>query len=237
MEIDICLSPALYPFYQQKNDTVVVVDIFRASTTICTMFHNGATAAIPVATVDEVHIFKQKGYIVGGERNARKLDFADYGNSPHDYTQEAVKNKEIVFTTTNGTHAIHTALSSKTLLIGAFSNIDAVAKRCIEIDNRVVIICAGWKNKRNIEDTLFGAALAKRIAKRTKTTNYSDSLKIAFDVWDKAKSDINAYIESTEHYQRLAKNNAAGDIPFCLTYNTTTCVPIYDVATDKLVLS
>lgn len=236
MEVDICFSPALYPFYQQEKDTVVVVDIFRASTTICTMFHNGVKAVIPVSTVDEALSFKQKGFIVGGERNACKLEFADFGNSPHEYTKEAIRNKEVVFTTTNGTRAIDAAKESGLVLVGAFSNIDAIADKCIQVGNRVVILCAGWKNRVNVEDTLFGAALALKIKEQTKLHNHSDSLRMALDLWEKAKDDIYNYIKSTEHFQRLVKSNADGDIPYCLTSNITNCVPVFDTSTGKLIL-
>ena len=128
MILDICLSPALYPFYKKENDTVIVVDIFRACTTICAAFANGASAIIPVADIEEAKQYKLRGYPVGAERNTRKCDFADFGNSPFDYTQEKVKGKEIVFTTTNGTNAIEQSRGCKTLLIGAFSNINALAK-------------------------------------------------------------------------------------------------------------
>jgi len=98
MILNICLSPALYPFYKKENDTVIVVDIFRACTTICTAFANGASAIIPVADIEEAKRYKSQGYPVGAERNTQKCDFADFGNSPFDYTREKVEGKEIVFT-------------------------------------------------------------------------------------------------------------------------------------------
>jgi len=120
MELDICFSPALYPFYRKENDTVIVVDVFRASATLCAMLANGASAVITVADIEEAKQYKSRGYLVGAERNARQCDFADFGNSPYDYTREKVAGKEVVFTTTNGTRAIDAAKNAKQLFVGTF---------------------------------------------------------------------------------------------------------------------
>jgi 2-phosphosulfolactate phosphatase len=234
MILDICLSPALYPFYKKENDTVIVVDIFRASTTMCATFANGASAIIPVADVEEAKRYKSQGYPVGAERNTRKCDFADFGNSPFDYSREKVEGKEIVFTTTNGTHAIKLARGCKTLLIGAFSNIDALANKCREIGNRIVVICAGWNNRVNIEDTLFGGAFAEKLSGEHPIKWDSDAVKIAWQLWQFAKHDPLNYIKDSEHYQRLIDNKAEGDAFFCLQPNTTNLVPYYDRVEKKL---
>ena len=81
MILDLCPSPALYKYYKSENDTVIVVDVFRASATMCTMLNNGATAIIPVSDSETAREFKSKGYLVGAERNTKRCDFADFGNS------------------------------------------------------------------------------------------------------------------------------------------------------------
>src|SRR5690554_6117377 len=132
MKLELCPSPVLYPYYKSENDTVIVVDVFRASATMCTMLNNGASSIIPVSSSEMAKQYKQKGFFVGAERRTKKCEFADFGNSPFDYTPDKVKGKEIVFTTTNGTRAIEVASECKELFIGTFPNIDAVAERCIE---------------------------------------------------------------------------------------------------------
>lgn len=236
MNFDICFSPALYPYYMQKNDTVVVVDIFRASTTMCAILFNDASAVIPVASVEEAFKYKKDGFLVGGERNARKIDFADFGNSPFDYTREVVENREIVFTTTNGTQAIEAALGAKTVLVGAFSNIDAVAEKCLKTGNRVVVLCAGWKNRPNIEDTLFGGALAEKLTQKTGSNFNSDSVRMAADMWRSAKADPVKFVKPSEHYKRLIDNDAEGDIAFCFRENSLPIVPVYNKNDKKLVI-
>ena len=234
MRIDICLSPALYPYYRQENDTVVVVDIFRATTTMCMMLKNGASAVIPVATVEEAQSYKKEGFLVGGERNARKIDFADFGNSPFDYSRQIVKDKEVVFTTTNGTQAINAAKESAKLFIGAFSNIETLAEQCLKAGNRVVALCSGWKNKINIEDTLFAGALAERLSEKAEITFDSDSVSMALRLWKSAEADPIEFVRSSDHYKRLVDNGAETDIPYCFEMNTAPVVPTYDKEVGKL---
>lgn len=234
MKIEVCLSQALYPFYKQENDIVIVVDIFRATTTICTILSNGAISVIPVASIEDARKYKNEGYIVGGERNAKKIDFADFGNSPFDYKKDIIEGKEIVFTTTNGTQAIEAAKDCKKLFIGAFSNIDALVKECIEIGGRVVILCAGWKNRVNAEDTLFAGAFTEKISLLSNVEYGSDSTRMALEMWHRAKDKPIEYLKSSDHYNRLIKNNAEGDIKYCFEENTTHITPWYCKDTNKL---
>jgi 2-phosphosulfolactate phosphatase len=234
MKLDLCPSPALYPYYKTDRDTVIVVDVFRASATMCTMLNNGASAIIPVSNTDEAKEYKSKGFLVGAERRTRKCDFADFGNSPFDYSPEKVNGRDVVFTTTNGTRAIEAASESKELLIGTFINIDAIAGRCIETAERVVVLCAGWNNRINIEDTLFGGAFAEKVMELTKAEFDSDSIKMALDLWKQAKIDLMDYIKVSDHYQRLIDNNAIGDAEYCLTPNSLTVVPVYNKSDKKI---
>lgn len=237
MTLDLCPSPALYPFYKKENDTVIVVDIFRASTTMCAMLHNGAAAIITVADIDEARQYKSAGFLVGAERKTRKCDFADFGNSPFDYRHELVMGKEIVFTTTNGTMAIEMGQGSKMLYIGAFSNIDALVNRCMEDSERIVILCAGWKNRINMEDTLFGGAFAEKISEKSDVAWGSDAIKIAGELWQKAKNDPLAYLTQSDHYQRLIDNGVESDASFCLRQNTVSIVPSFNKADKKIRIS
>lgn len=228
MKVDVCFSPALYPYYVDSNNyIVVVVDIFRATTTMCAALKNGAKCIISVASIEEAQQYKAKGYLVGAERNVKRCDFADFGNSPFDYTKEKVEGKEIVFTTTNGTQAIEAAANADVLTIGAFSNISALTEFCIQKQKDVMILCAGWNNRFNIEDTLFGGALADRLMVKG-YASASDATKVALSMWQEAKSDLRGYINRTEHIKRLEANNLQDSVEYCLTVDTANLVPLYD---------
>ena len=237
MKVDVCFSPVLYRYYIESNDiTVVVVDIFRATTTICAALNNGAQSVIPVATIEEAKAYKAKGYLVGAERNVKRCDFADFGNSPFDYTPEAIRGKEIVFTTTNGTMAINEAADCDCLAIGAFSNLRVLTDFCVAREKDVVVLCAGWNNKFNIEDTLFGGALAESLIEAGGYSPVSDAAKVALSMWEEAHTNIRQYINRSEHIKRLEANNLEDSVNYCLTKDTVNIVPVYDKVVKKIMI-
>ena len=127
-KIETILSPALYPFRKMNGSHIcVVIDILRATTSICTAVNNGAKAIIPVKTIEEAKEYKDKGFLVAGERIENTFPFADWGNSALEFTRQRVEGNEIVHSTTNGTVAIALAKESNPskIVIGAFSNLSA----------------------------------------------------------------------------------------------------------------
>lgn len=236
MKIDVCFSPALYPAYHDPEAIVVVVDIFRATTTMAAAFSNGVRSIRPVATVEEAQAYKEKGWLVGAERNVRRCDFADFGNSPFDYTPEKVAGKEIVFTTTNGTKAITIAQSAYRVVTGAFINLQAVADYCVGHKRDVVVLCSGWQDKVNIEDTLFGGALVDLLVNTGLYEKGSDSAVIAQDMWITNKEDLLRYLAPTDHVARLKANHLDDSIPYCLTLSITDRVPELAIEEETLLL-
>lgn len=238
MKVEVCFSPALYKYYTASADKIVVVtDIFRASTTMCAAFKNGAKSIIPVASIDEAKDYKAKGYKVGAERNVKRCDFADFGNAPTDYTAEQVEGQDIVFTTTNGTQAIDTASDAEILLVGAFSNLNAVADFCMAQKRDVMVLCAGWENRFNIEDTLFGGALAQVLIDRGGYSPASDATQVALSMWKEAEANPRNYVERTEHIKRLEANGLVDCVDYCLTIDTVPLVPVFNKETRKLTLA
>jgi len=238
MNIEICFSPVLYHYYTDKKQDriVIIVDIFRASTTICTALNNGAKSIIPVVTIKEAEDYKSKGYTVGAERNVKRCRFADFGNSPLEYTTDKVKDKNIVLTTTNCTRAIKKAADSSALIIGSFSNISVVANYCIEEKKDVLILCAGWNNRFNIEDTIFCGALTKKLVTKGVYTATSDSSRAVLALWRNAEPDMWSYISRSEHVRRLETNGLEDSIAYCLSEDTTEVIPIYDKKTGSLII-
>ena len=227
-KVSVCFSPALYPSYAEQDTIVVIVDIFRATTSICSAFYNGAKSVRTVASVQEAKILKSQGYLVAAERNVKKCDFADFGNSPFDFTAEKVTDKEIIFTTTNGTQAVEIALDADEIIIGAFSNIESLFYYCLNSKKNVLILCSGWNNRFCIEDTLFAAALTEKLLATNQFEYKSDAVKVTLDLWSVAKKNLKTYICDSEHYGRLKNNGLENSVDYCLTENTTPLVPKFD---------
>ena len=145
--LETCFSPALYEADLHAGSIVVIIDILRATSAICTAFANGAESIIPVETVDEAREYKSRGYLIAAERDGYVLDFADFGNSPFNFTRERVEGKTIVYSTTNGTRIIKMSSSAARIVIGSFLNMSALADWIISQEMDIVLFCAGWKNR------------------------------------------------------------------------------------------
>ncbi|MCL2328294.1 MAG: 2-phosphosulfolactate phosphatase [Bacteroidetes bacterium] len=227
LSLETCLSPELFPIYKNTDAIVVVVDILRATTSICSAFENGVKTIIPVRSRDEARAYKEQGYMVAAERNGIKLDFADFGNSPDNFKSEIVQGKTIVYSTTNGTKTIQMAADCKAVVIGSFSNVSAVADYLIAQKAPVILLCAGWKGRYNIEDTVFCGALAEKLLQSQLFENNCDATKTAVEMWNNHKHNLRALINTCAQNGRLTANNLQGCIDFCLTLDTTKKVPLF----------
>jgi 2-phosphosulfolactate phosphatase len=225
-KIEVCFSPLQFHLFDSKDAIVVVVDILRATTVITTMFENGASKIIPVKTIEEAIEYKQKGYMVVAERDGIKLDFADFGNSPFFFTPEIIKDKTLVYSTTNGTNAITIGKNSKQVIIGSFINLSTVVEYLKSQNSNVLILCAGWKDRFSLEDSLFAGAIVYELLKDKNFTTNCDSATISQDMWIEAKDNLTTYIDKAAHRHRLKKLGMDDIIDYCFTLNTSNALPV-----------
>ncbi|MDB5159048.1 MAG: 2-phosphosulfolactate phosphatase [Mucilaginibacter sp.] len=227
-KLEVCLTPALIPLYNVEDYIVVVIDIFRATTSICYGIENGAEAIIPVSQVEECSAYLEKGfdYLLAAERNGEVVTGFDFGNSPFSYTREKVAGKTIVLTTTNGTHALHLSRSAKKIVIGAFLNLTAICNWLKQQNENILLVCSGWKNNFNLEDTLFAGAVVEQL----KGSGFvvDDPAIAANDLYQLAKDDLDGYLKKTSHSERLKKLGIEADIAFCLNVDIATAIPVLD---------
>jgi len=224
--LETCFSPALFEPENISDSIVVIIDILRASSAICTAFANGAKSIIPVSEVSEARDYKSKGYLVAAERDGYVLDFADFGNSPFNFTKELVKGKTIVYSTTNGTGILNLSSSACKTVVGSFLNISAIVKFLVENEKSVLLFCAGWKNRFNIEDTVCAGAIAEKLMATGLYETKCDSTHAAIDLWSLASPDPSGYIEKAAQRSRLRDKKLDDCIDFCLTADFTQTVPV-----------
>lgn len=222
--IDVCLSPDLMHLYEVRDKTVVVVDILRATSCMTTAFAFGIKSITPFAKLEDCLAMKEKGYVTAGERDGKKVDGFDLGNSPFEYMEEKLKGKKIAFTTTNGTVAIAKSVGAREIVIGSFLNLSAITGYLSNSDNNVLVVCAGWKGRVNLEDTLFAGALVDRLSDHTEPD--CDAPLAAQHLYQQAKDDLNEFLKDSSHVKRLAKLNIHKDIRFCLTPDQYSVVPV-----------
>lgn len=225
--LEVCLSPAIYDKHADDENLVVIVDILRATSSICAAIHNGVKKLIPVATVEEAREMKNRGYLVASERDGHVLDFADFGNSPFNFIPEIVKDKEIVYSTTNGTRCIHLASHSKAVVIGSFLNLSSLVDWLIVQNSPVLIFCASWKDRFSLEDTVFAGALAERLLNSGKFESICDAVTASIDLWNLAKEDLKSYILKSAQKTRLASKGLDDCIDYCLTADQTEVIPAF----------
>jgi len=231
--LEVCLSPAMFAQHADKEAVVVVIDILRATSAICTAFANGARAIIPVTTVEEARNKKLDGFLIAAERDGFVLDFADFGNSPFNFTSDKVEGKTIVYSTTNGTSIINMASSCSAVLIGSYLNFSALSDWLISQEQNVILFCAGWKTRFNLEDTLCAGVFANKLLESGKFNTNCDSAHAAIDLWHLAKSDLMGYIEKAAQRSRLRDKGLDDCIGYCHTFDTTTVIPV--LRGDRLV--
>jgi len=229
-ELYTCLSPALLDLYEVDKSIVVIIDVLRATSTIATALHNGAKAIIPVDSVTEcIRIGKQIESITAGERDGKIAEGLEYGNSPFEYPEEFIKGKTLVLTTTNGTRLLQMALdkNAKTIITGSFTNLSAVCDYLVAQNRPVMLGCAAWKNRVNIEDTLFAGAVIDRIGKHFSIN--CDSSQMAVTMYRNAKKDLFGFMKAknASHYNRLSGFGLEKDIQFCLTPDVANVLVIY----------
>jgi 2-phosphosulfolactate phosphatase len=225
------LSPALLHLYNVSNSIVVIIDVLRATSTIATVLHNGAKCIIPVDSVAEcIRIGKQIEGITAGERDGQIAEGLSYGNSPFEYPREFVKGKTLVLTTTNGTKLLHMALDkgAKKIITGSFGNLSAVCNYLIEQKRDVILGCAAWKDKVNIEDMLFAGAVINRI--KTHFEINCDASQIAETMYLDAQDDLFEFLKNknASHYHRLINFGLEKDIRYCLTEDAANVVCVYE---------
>ncbi len=222
------LSPKLLDLYDFRNTIVVIIDVFRATSTIAAALYNGADRIIPVDNIEQcISIGKNLNAITAGERDGKIIPGLQYGNSPAEYYPEFIKGKTLVLTTTNGTKLLHLALAkgADDVITGSFPNLSAVCEFLTTSGKNVILGCSGWKDRFNLEDTLFAGAVVSRM--KSYFTVHCDSSLMAEDMYLLHKNDLHSFIKKTTHWHRLAGYGLEKDLEWCVTEDAANVLPVY----------
>lgn len=225
--VGVCLTPVLIDQFDVSKSIVVVIDVLRATTSMCAGIHNGVHSITPVADVDECRKYRDKGYIIAAERNGAKIKDFDMGNSPYEYMSLKLKGKKIAMTTTNGTFALHEAvrLGARKVVIGSFANFNKLVKWLKERNENVILLCAAYKGQPNLEDTIFAGNMVRRL--RGQFELFEDSSLIAETLSRSANRRKRFFIRNSSHFNRL--NNILQiqkDVKYSLRRDTHPVIPV-----------
>ena len=226
-----CFSPALLHLYDLSNSVVVIIDIFRATSTIATALYNGARSVIPVDSVSRcIELGKQIEGITAGERDGKIAEGLEHGNSPFEYTREFIEGKTLVLTTTNGTRLLQMALDrgAREIITGSFSNLSVICDHLMIMKQNVILGCAAWKDRVNLEDSLFAGAVISEIVRYFSIN--CDSSHMAATLYKTAKNNLFDFMKEGDasHYHRLMGFGLEKDIHYCLTPDLANVLPQYE---------
>jgi 2-phosphosulfolactate phosphatase len=206
--------PALVPAEQLAGSTVIVIDMLRASSTICYALANGAKAVVPLLEIEEaLQLSEQLGrefVVLGGERRGGIIEGFDVGNSPSEYTPERVTGKLVLFTTTNGTRALAHAHEAERVLVGAAVNRERIIREVAKAE-RVDILCAGTDGEVTGEDILAAGSMVHDLCQRTdRDYHLNDSAAYAGGQWSLLVSKARLAGRAVSDELALALRETAG---------------------------
>jgi 2-phosphosulfolactate phosphatase len=227
-KIETCFSPSLLHLYDIRQSIVVIIDVFRATSTIAAALHNGAREIVPIDSVEKcVEMGKNiPDSITAGERDGKVAPGLQYGNSPLEYTPDFVSDKTLLLTTTNGTRLLHMCNEASEIITGSFLNLGAVCTYLQSQKKDVLLACASWKDRYNLEDSLFAGAVYDAIGSHFEMN--CDSTRAAAHLYKVAKEDLYGFIQDSSHFLRLSKFGLQYDMEYCCKINKHNVLVKYE---------
>lgn len=225
MKIEVSLTPALYPFRTLTSGHVTVaIDVLRATSAVCAAFQAGCDTVVPLDTLEGISRYRSHGYLIAAERGGKKVDGAEYGNSPTEYLSNDMHGVKLAYSTTNGTISILRGADADITLVGAFANLSALCEYLKRENKDTVLLCSGWQNDFCIEDTIVAGAIIERLQGVGEA--HGDAANMAQALWQMAKGCPYDFCQRCTHVHRLESFGAQADIEFAFRQDTCPVVPI-----------
>lgn len=213
-QLEVCFSPELLHLHELKGKLVVVVDIFRATSTMIAALAHGVEEIQAFEDQEMCRAMKKKGYLIAGERNGQTLPGFDLGNSPLAFLKGDFAGQKLAMTTTNGTLALSKSAAADEILIGAFPNLSATIRYIRKQNKDLLIHCAGWKGRFNLEDSLYAGAMATLL--QDSHQSMDDEVLAMRSLYEKEGHRLKEYLGQASHAKRLQNHGIEEDIDFCL---------------------
>lgn len=207
VKADVVLSPEeILP----EADSWLVIDILRATTTMCAFFDGGGKILHPCPSVEDAFLLRDRLAAEGrnpllmGERNALPPEGFDLGNSPLELLEYGPSRRpEAVMATTNGTRALlKAAASGKPVRPVCARNASAVLDASLKDGGSVGILCAGLHGRAALDDTACAGLLVELLLRRG-DAELQDGAVMALDVWRSGGRDMAAILRRSVHGRRI----------------------------------
>ena len=208
--------------------TVVVLDVFMATTTLLTILENGARGVYPVENLEEADRVRgnlDAGSVLrGGEQDAERIAGYDHGPFPEEYPPEVVAGKDVIFVTTNGTRAIADVASADTVLLGCLRNAPAVARH-LETSGAesVYLVCAGSAGRFTVEDFLGAAEILSHMDMSGWRPN--DGAWMAQDFNDRHRGQTHEILKQARAGRWFVEHDRSDTLDFVADVGASDLVP------------
>lgn len=238
--VHVQMLPALFEPADLLGGVAVVIDVLRASTVMITALDHGAVEVLPTESVDEARClateFTPDRRLLGGERHSRLIEGFDLDNSPRAYTRERVAGRSLIFTTTNGTRALHRASQADRVLVGAFANLSAIVNALRKETRPVHLVCAGTDGQLTAEDILFAGMVARDLLPETGSQpDLPTEMAIRFaEVHGRNDDTILETLRESVGGRNLIELGMDADIAYAALRDRTVIVPEYQRSTGRI---
>lgn len=236
MRIEVYFTPNGLVPGEIAGRTVVAVDLLRASTSIAVALASGAKEVLPAASTEEAIRLAQSlehdQVVLAGERKSVRIEGFALGNSPREFTPEAVGGKTVVLSTTNGTQALLAAQSAKEVLVAAAVNFSAVVQRArtaLEASGDLVVLCSGHERQFALEDAFAAGRLAKVLLPEggLRRVALNDAAIAALEIARHFGERWLRALRASRHGRELVTLGFAEDLKMCGMQDTHPVVPVY----------
>lgn len=230
---DVFITGRSFQEDEVKGKIIVVIDVLRASSTMTVALGQGAKGIIAVPDMGAASMMASKldpsSFLLCGERDGRKIEGYHFGNSPLEYLEapDKLRNKTLIFNSTNGAPTLARCAGAKEVLIGCFLNAAAVLRYLnTQPPGDIIFVCAGWKSRLSLEDTLCAGYLLNNLIEGKRPQNAPDGAQVALALFDRYHNDIPEAVSESNHADRLRRLNATADLAFCSRLNEIELLPI-----------
>ena len=231
MKISVYALPDNIQEKELKERIAVVIDVLRAASTIIIALYNGCKEIVPTAEIEEAIMlaknYERETFLLGGERNAQKIDGFDLSNSPYEYTREVVKGQTIIMTTTNGTQAIRKVSDAKEVIVAGFLNAGAVSRYIQSCGDDVTFVCAGTDNKFSMDDILAAGAMLDILDGMNTQMEMDDLALVSLHLYRSYKNDLKKALKGACHYKNLVEAGFEKDVDYCIKIDQFSIIPVF----------
>jgi 2-phosphosulfolactate phosphatase len=234
VQIDVFFGPAGVTPADVAGRAVAVIDVLRASTSIAVALDNGARAIIPFENSEDVvsraKAFERTDVRLAGERKSLPIPGFDLGNSPVQYTREAVEGKTILMATTNGTGAITAAQGARDVIVSSYVNFSAsmsMLRATLRAGTDVVLLCAGQDRRFALEDAACAGRFAHHISKRLTGVTLNDGAQACVLIDKKYGDNLMKLFDASAHGRTLREAGFGDDLAICAAVDSHAVLPVY----------